>query len=512
MPCSYYAISICSRGNGSSSVASSAYQSGERLFDERSDSQKYYSNKGGIVHSEILLPENAPEEFEDRNTLWNSVERVEKQYNSQLARKIVAALPKEIPTEDQIQLVRDYCKENFVDAGMCVDFAIHDKGDGNPHVHMMLTIRPMDENGEWMPKSRKVYDLDDDGNKILLPSGYYKSHKEKTTDWDDQSKAEVWRHSWEEHTNRFLEKNGVEERLDMRSYERQGKDQIPQIHMGPAVYQMEKRGEHTFVGDLNRLIQKMNEQLTQIKQTIDDLLKRVQSLQEKLIVAIRENTIPPIKNDPPITLEDFLVSYLHEKENNRSLEVSDKQLVLRSLDYLKRHSINTIPDLERNLRRAKDDVSNVQYKIDRNMKRIHQINEYKRCYSYCREKTPMIKEYSKIVFKRPREKYYQAHKKEIDNYRKAVVVVKKLQAAYPDQKIPWKKLEQESKKLQADNKQLQAKATSLEKHVKELGKVLGYAENTMLKDIVRARREQEEIRRREAPQHQPRRKSYDLER
>ena len=109
MPCSYYNISISNRAKGSSSVASAAYQSGERLFDERTNHQISYENQEGIYHTEIMLPKNAPEEFHDRNILWNSVESVEKQYNSQLARKIIAALPREIPAEDHVLLVREYC-------------------------------------------------------------------------------------------------------------------------------------------------------------------------------------------------------------------------------------------------------------------------------------------------------------------------------------------------------------------------------------------------------------------
>jgi len=98
--------------------------------------------------------------------LWNSAEKVETQWNSQLARKIIIALPIEIPTEQYAELVRSYCREQFVSKGMCCDFAVHDKGDGNPHTHIMLTMRAIDENGKWLPKCRKVYELDEHGNRI----------------------------------------------------------------------------------------------------------------------------------------------------------------------------------------------------------------------------------------------------------------------------------------------------------------------------------------------------------
>ena len=185
-----------------------------------------------------MLPANAPPEYSDRNTLWNAAEKIEKQWNAQLARRIVLALPREVPADQYPAMLQDFCREHFVSKGMCVDFAIHDKGDGNPHVHIMLTMRAMGEHGEWLPKSKKVYDLDESGNRIRLPSGNWKSHKEDTVDWNEQSKAEIWRHGWEVVTNRYLEQNGRPERVDLRSFERQGIDLAPTIHLGPAVTQI----------------------------------------------------------------------------------------------------------------------------------------------------------------------------------------------------------------------------------------------------------------------------------
>lgn len=252
MPCPHHDIKIVQRSNRQSAVAAAAYQSGERLFSEYDQKQKYYAEKRGIVHTEIMLPPHAPPEYADRNTLWNAAEAVEKQWNSQLARRIVLAIPREIPPEQHADLIRDYCREFFVSKGMIADFAIHDKGDGNPHAHILLTMRAMDENGKWLPKSRKVYDLDENGERIRLPSGNWKSHKEDTVDWNDQKYGEIWRQGWAAVANRYLEANDRPERLDLRSYERQGLDKIPTVHMGPAVSQMEKRGIQTNIGNLNR--------------------------------------------------------------------------------------------------------------------------------------------------------------------------------------------------------------------------------------------------------------------
>ena len=182
MPCPHFDVKIIQRSKRQSAVASAAYQSGERLFSEYDQKQKYYSHKSEIVHTEIMLPPHAPPEYADRNTLWNAAEAIEKQWNSQLARRFVLAIPRELPRSQYADLIRDYCREFFVSKGMIADFAIHDKGDGNPHAHILLTMRAMDETGKWLPKSRKVYDLDENGERIRLASGRWKSHKEDTNE------------------------------------------------------------------------------------------------------------------------------------------------------------------------------------------------------------------------------------------------------------------------------------------------------------------------------------------
>ena len=126
-------VSIIKRSAGRSAVAAAAYRSGTKLTNEWDGMTHDYTRKGGIVHAEIMLPAHAPPEFADRSILWNSVEQIEKARDSQLAREIEAALPRELSGEQQLALVRAYVKDNFVDKGMCADFAIHDKGTGNPH-------------------------------------------------------------------------------------------------------------------------------------------------------------------------------------------------------------------------------------------------------------------------------------------------------------------------------------------------------------------------------------------
>ncbi len=273
MPCPHNEITIVQRSQRQSAVAAAAYQSGEKLFCEYDQQVKHYPEKRGIVHNEILLPPNAPQEYADRNTLWNAAEAVEKQWNSQLARRWVLTIPREIPPDQYAVLVREFCQQQFVSKGMIADFAIHDPHPPghNPHAHVLLTMRAMDEHGKWLPKSRKVYDLDENGERIKLPSGRWKSHKEDTVDWNDQKYCEIWRHEWEVIQNRYLEANDRPERVDLRSYARQGLDIIPTDHEGAAVRQMEKRGIQTNIGNLNREIRAANRLMKSIRQLIQNL-------------------------------------------------------------------------------------------------------------------------------------------------------------------------------------------------------------------------------------------------
>jgi ATP-dependent exoDNAse (exonuclease V) alpha subunit len=218
-------IKIISRGKGKSAVAAAAYRAGETITNEYDGIIHDYTRKGGVVHTEILLPEHALEEYADRSTLWNAVEQIEKNKNSQLAREVELALPVELSREQNVSLVSEYVKRHFVEAGMCTDVCIHDKGDGNPHAHIMLTLRPFEQDGSWGAKSRKEYLLDKNGERIRLKSGEFKTRKVDMMDWNEQTKAEEWRAGWADAVNTVLEWQGLEERVDHRSFFRgQGKN------------------------------------------------------------------------------------------------------------------------------------------------------------------------------------------------------------------------------------------------------------------------------------------------
>ena len=370
-------IKIISRGKGKSAVAASAYRSGEKIKNEYDGIVHDFTRKGGIAHTEILLPQNAPQEFSDRGTLWNSVEKIEKSKNSQLAREIEVALPKELDREKQINLVREYVKENFVKVGMCADIALHDKNDGNPHCHILLTMRPLNEDTTWGAKSKKEYILDENGEKVKLKNGNYKTRKINTTDWNEQDKAEEWRKAWADITNKYLEENSIQEKVDHRSYQRQGIEQIPTIHLGVSATQMEKKGIATDRGNINREIKHQNAILREISRRIKTLLNWIRRIgkEEKTEKENTKSTLPPKEN--LLSIFENLIRKNTDK-NNADLEkyIESYQLLkeknIASINQLK-ESITNLRDKNYKTTRALKDTEN---KIDKKTQLIDKSEKY----------------------------------------------------------------------------------------------------------------------------------------
>ena len=447
MPCPHNEISIVQRSHRQSAVAAAAYQSGEKLFCEYDQEVKHYPEKRGIVHNEILLPANAPLEYTDRNTLWNAAEAVEKQWNSQLARRWVLSIPREIPPDQYAALVRDFCRQQFVSKGMCVDFAIHDKGDGNPHAHVMLTMRAMDERGKWLPKSRKVYELDKNGERIKLPSGRWKSHKEDTVDWNDRKYGEIWRHEWEVIQNRYLEANNRPERVDLRSYERQGLDIIPTVHEGAAVRQMEKRGIQTNIGNLNREIKAANSLMKSIRQLIKNLKGWIAELSEK-----RNELLAQKAAEEAVFLPNLLMKYMEIRKAERSSWTragqsrgtsKDLKAVSEALSYLRQKGLSTVEDLEAFLESSGKSAADYRSQMKPKEARSKVIDGLLSARTDCKECKPVYEKYQKIFFKKTKEKFNQEHP-EVARYAKAAAYL----AKHPDDKdSTQKKLQEEQETL-----------------------------------------------------------------
>ena len=358
-----------------SAVGASAYRSGEILKNEYDGVTHDFTRKRGIAHTEILLPPHAPPDFADRSTLWNSVEKIEKAKNSQLAREIEVALPVELDREKQIQLVREYVQDNFVSAGMCADIAFHDKKNGNPHAHIMLTMRPLEQSGEWGAKSKKEYILDKNGQRIKLKNGSFKTRKVDLTDWNDKDKAEVWRQAWADVTNRYLAEQNIPQRIDHRSYERQGIEQIPTVHMGVAATQMERKGIVTEKGEKNRLIREQNRLLKEVRRRIAELGKWVK---EKS--AQKDNqSINPFHSVPiqSPTLLELLNTAMQQagQQDSRYGKIKDLKSFAKAVSFLQSNHISTLSELQETLSEMKKRYWNTNSEIKQTEKLLHERNE-----------------------------------------------------------------------------------------------------------------------------------------
>ena len=269
----HLSVTQTKRSAGQSAIASAAYRAGERLYSEYYGEYSDYTRKGGVICSDILLPSHAPPEYADRQTLWNAVEKAERGKNAQLAYSFDIALQNEFSLEENIALARQFLLEQFVSRGMVVDFAVHqpDKEDGgilNPHFHVLCPIRPIEQNGKWGLKQHRVYELDEDGNRIRDQNGEYVFNAVPTTDWGSPETLEYWRQTWAELCNGKFAEKGLDVRIDHRSYERQGVELLPTVHEGATVRAMEKKGIRTEKGEFNRWIKATNAVIRDIKKKI----------------------------------------------------------------------------------------------------------------------------------------------------------------------------------------------------------------------------------------------------
>ena len=315
---------VVSRGTGRSAVAASAYLSCSNILNDYDGVRHDYTRKKGLVWQEIFLPEYAPAEWQDRGVLWNAVEEIEKTKDSRLAREFVPALPVELSKEQWQQLLSDFIKEQFVADGMCADVAIHDPypPGHNPHAHIMLTVRPLDENGKWQYKTEKEYLCIKDGEergftaaefKVAQADGWekqyqYKGGKKKvymtpsaaevqgyervnkypkstkygrqnpiSERWNSEEQLVEWRKAWADVTNRYLEQYGHDARIDHRSHAERGLEERPTIHEGVAAQALERRGIISDRCELNRQIKADNALLRELKSAVQKLTQTVKN-------------------------------------------------------------------------------------------------------------------------------------------------------------------------------------------------------------------------------------------
>ena len=235
----HLSVKVISRNKGRSAVGASAYRAGEKIKNEYDGITHNYSKRNDVIYKQILLPNNAPNEYKKREVLWNEVEKAEKRINSRTAREIEVALPIELIQEQQIQLVEKYVINNFINSGMCADICIHNK-DNNPHAHIMLTTREVNENGFTI----------------------------KNRDWDKKENIEIWRKNWANEINIFLSQNNIDEKVDHRSFERQGVEKLPTKHLGSYQNKLKKQGILTDKQIYNDEIKVTNDKIKAINEKI----------------------------------------------------------------------------------------------------------------------------------------------------------------------------------------------------------------------------------------------------
>lgn len=353
-------FSIVKRSKGQSAVEKASYISRSILvseYDGQTYRPKYHED---LVHSEISLPQNAPREYADGATLWNAVELSEKGQKSQLARMLKASLPNEWSYELAEEVVRDYVQRNFVDKGMCADWAIHDsendKGQRNLHIHVLLTMRPLTENGEWGAKTKKVYVLDENGERIPLidkKTGKQKVDKRnrkqwkcqtvESTDWNSRENAMMWRRDLAETINATNEQLGIAVHWEHRSFKEQGIDKEPTIHIGAVANALERKGIQTERGNINREIIRGNVLLEQAKEMLELAKQEVRSIQysglKEVAVNVKNEVMEMIakvaKRKGRLDLPIVSGKYLRKISDRTALQSADnaeKFIVSRKID------------------------------------------------------------------------------------------------------------------------------------------------------------------------------------
>ena len=462
----HFHVTQIKRSAGQSAVACAAYRAGERLKSEYYGEISDYTRKGGVVESGIMLPDYAPREYADRETLWNEVEKIEKGKKAQLAYSFDFALQNEFTMEENISLAKKFIREQFVERGMIADFAIHSpetNGIANPHVHVMCPIRPIDENGEWGNKQKRVYELDQNGNRATDHNGNYIFSAVTTTDWGKPETLEHWRSEWARMCNEKFEEKQIADRIDYRSYERQGVDKIPTVHEGVAVRQMESKGIKTDKGEKNRLIKSTNSLLVKIKEKIKNLINWIEEVKAELEKF----------NQPETTLVDIINTYLDMRKEGRSDwsksaqtkgSVADLKRISQAIMIVQNKNIRTLDELSEILKpidETRKSIKADEKKFKRLKQHISKIEDYEKY-------KPIYDKYQSIYFEKRKEKYYSEHESEIEKYKTAVRYMKANPECKPSAKA---EIKSEISALTEHQKSLTANLSTHQSELREIEEI-----------------------------------------
>ncbi len=477
-------VDIVARSKGASVIAKAAYNARDKLQDEYYGKTHDYSKKTDLVFSKIFLPEHIPKEFSNREYLWNSVEKIEKSKNSQLARNLLFELPRELNEQNRIKLISEFIEENFTSKGMIADCSIHNPmasdHEEQPHAHILLTLREMDSEGKWKPKCRKEYILNENGEKIKLKSGNYKSRKVNLNDWNEPDKAKEWRENFSKKANEYLARNNIAKRIDPRTFEEQGREELPQIHLGTSSYQMEKKGIQTERGNQNRKIIALNLEFRKLKEELSKLTSWIGSLLGSLQVKYdeyKQEKKEEYENKAELfNLYEYISIYYDiqgEKARKLNPYASNKKIgadlrrFSKARIYLKDNNLKTIADLQEKISTLQSQNKKISQDIKAKTARIESLNK---CFIYAdiiKDNKQVFEEWSsKSLFK---DSFYNSHKDEIDKYKRARAILEKITGSSAIKIKDWKKeiqsLESEISKLNIQSQSIKEEYESIN-HIK----------------------------------------------
>jgi len=416
----HFSLNHIKRSKGHTAIAAAAYRSGEKLYDRYYGEVQDYSRKGGVVMAEILLPDYVPERLADRETLWYEVENQENRRDAQLAYSFDFALQNELTMDENIELAKRFITENFISRGMICDMAIHDpdKGEGgipNPHVHVLCPIRPVNKDGEWGDKRLHIPIFDEEGNPVIDEKGKQKYDDPFTTDWGKPETLEEWRENWEKIVNEKFAEKGLTCRIDHRSNEKRGLDEIPQVHEGSAVRRMEQRGIVTYKGAWNRWVKRTNDNIRRLLNALRELSEWIKEARER---------VHRIENP---TISNMVMTYYEHRDEvaegyehgTQKAKRANLQYVSKVHVYIEQNNLTTMEDLEKViaeknelLKQAKDGLDNKKSELKRIKKNLSLIDDYY-------ENKPIYDESRKIFFKAKQAEFREKHHAELSKFQKA---------------------------------------------------------------------------------------------
>ena len=376
-----------------------AYRAGEKLYSEYYGLVSDYTRKGGVIHTEILLPPHVPREYADRQTLWNAVEEAERNRNAQLAYSFDIALQNEFTLDENITLARKFLLDNFVSRGMIVDFAVHqpDKNCGisNPHFHVMCPIRPLNPDGTWGVKQLRVY----------RENGKFDAVQ--TTDWGKPETLEALREAWAALCNAKFEEKGLTCRIDHRSYERQGIEQLPTVHEGVAVRQMEAKGIVTDKGEHNCWIRSATAMLRTLGERIKALVDWLSDARVKL-------------DEPHSPSLGKLLADYYDGRNagawSNKAKVGNLKRLTSAIAYLNENGLHTLADLEAWLDSLHSSLDEIKTALDSNKQRSKELRDLLRHAEQYERFKPLHDQLIAIKWKPKRERFKSEHESELRQF------------------------------------------------------------------------------------------------